>query len=140
MPCFLLNISNDSILLSLPQNVFTDLEILAAIFSCAIHDVDHPGLTNQYLINTCKSPHSSLSVTLVMTSSQIHIPRVKFPPGFLKQRRGSLNLRDRLIILPCQVRNIKLTLESAFPLNAMARHDKGVALLQQLFYQHYLNS
>ncbi|BFZ16436.1 hypothetical protein BsWGS_19474 [Bradybaena similaris] len=34
------------------ENVFTDLEILAAIFSCAIHDVDHPGLTNQYLINT----------------------------------------------------------------------------------------
>ncbi|CAL1532200.1 unnamed protein product [Lymnaea stagnalis] len=34
------------------ENVFTDLEILAAIFSCTIHDVDHPGLTNQYLINT----------------------------------------------------------------------------------------
>lgn len=34
------------------ENVFTDLEILAAIFACAIHDVDHPGLTNQYLINT----------------------------------------------------------------------------------------
>lgn len=32
--------------------MFTDLEILAAIFACAIHDVDHPGLTNQYLINT----------------------------------------------------------------------------------------
>ena len=25
---------------------------MAAIFSAAIHDVDHPGLTNQYLINT----------------------------------------------------------------------------------------
>lgn len=34
--------------------MFTDLEILAAIFSCTIHDVDHPGLTNQYLINTSK--------------------------------------------------------------------------------------
>ena len=32
--------------------MFTDLEIFAAIFSAAIHDVDHPGLTNQYLINT----------------------------------------------------------------------------------------
>lgn len=36
------------------QNVFTDLEILAAIFASAIHDVDHPGVTNQFLINTSK--------------------------------------------------------------------------------------
>jgi hypothetical protein len=34
------------------ESVFTDLEIFTAIFSAAIHDVDHPGLTNQYLINT----------------------------------------------------------------------------------------
>ncbi|XP_063881810.1 3',5'-cyclic-AMP phosphodiesterase 4C-like isoform X4 [Scylla paramamosain] len=34
------------------ENVFTPLEILAAIFAAAIHDVDHPGLTNQYLINS----------------------------------------------------------------------------------------
>ncbi|XP_064624775.1 3',5'-cyclic-AMP phosphodiesterase 4C-like isoform X4 [Lineus longissimus] len=42
------------VLLSAPalENVFTDLEILAAIFACAIHDVDHPGVANQYLINT----------------------------------------------------------------------------------------
>lgn len=32
--------------------MFTPLEILAAIFAAAIHDVDHPGLTNQYLINS----------------------------------------------------------------------------------------
>uniref|UniRef100_UPI00358F668B 3',5'-cyclic-AMP phosphodiesterase 4D-like isoform X2 n=1 Tax=Myxine glutinosa TaxID=7769 RepID=UPI00358F668B len=32
--------------------VFTDLEILAAIFASAIHDVDHPGVSNQFLINT----------------------------------------------------------------------------------------
>jgi len=36
------------------QNVFTDLEILAAIFASAIHDVDHPGVTNQFLVNTSK--------------------------------------------------------------------------------------
>merc|ERR1719328_1067114 len=34
------------------QNVFSPLEIVTALFSAAIHDVDHPGLTNQYLINT----------------------------------------------------------------------------------------
>uniref|UniRef100_A0AAV2MN44 PDEase domain-containing protein n=1 Tax=Knipowitschia caucasica TaxID=637954 RepID=A0AAV2MN44_KNICA len=32
--------------------VFTDLEILAAIFASAIHDVDHPGVSNQFLIST----------------------------------------------------------------------------------------
>ncbi|CAG0912881.1 unnamed protein product [Notodromas monacha] len=34
------------------ESVFTNLEVLAAVFAGAIHDVDHPGLTNQYLINT----------------------------------------------------------------------------------------
>ncbi|TNM89720.1 hypothetical protein fugu_003954 [Takifugu bimaculatus] len=36
----------------LAKAVFTDLEILSAIFASAIHDVDHPGVSNQFLINT----------------------------------------------------------------------------------------
>uniref|UniRef100_UPI00398F5079 3',5'-cyclic-AMP phosphodiesterase 4C-like isoform X2 n=1 Tax=Pristiophorus japonicus TaxID=55135 RepID=UPI00398F5079 len=34
------------------EAVFTDLEIMAAIYASAIHDVDHPGVSNQFLINT----------------------------------------------------------------------------------------
>ena len=46
------------------QAVFTDLEILAAIFASAIHDVDHPGVSNQFLVNTSESgvgPHLSIT-------------------------------------------------------------------------------
>ncbi|XP_042896861.1 uncharacterized protein [Parasteatoda tepidariorum] len=42
------------VLLSSPalDSVFTDLEILATLFAAAVHDVDHPGVTNQYLVNS----------------------------------------------------------------------------------------
>ena len=36
------------------EEVFTPLEVLSAILASSIHDVDHPGVTNQYLINTSK--------------------------------------------------------------------------------------
>jgi hypothetical protein len=40
--------------LIIKKGVFTELEIMAAIFASAVHDVDHPGVTNQFLINTSK--------------------------------------------------------------------------------------
>jgi cAMP-specific phosphodiesterase 4 len=45
-----------NVLLNTPalENVFTPLEICAALFAACIHDVDHPGLTNQFLINSSK--------------------------------------------------------------------------------------
>uniref|UniRef100_A0A671PXL0 Phosphodiesterase n=1 Tax=Sinocyclocheilus anshuiensis TaxID=1608454 RepID=A0A671PXL0_9TELE len=47
-------VQSTHVLLSTPalEDVFTDLEIMAALFASAIHDVDHPGLSNQFLINT----------------------------------------------------------------------------------------
>ena len=39
---------------SLMELMVTSLKVMTAVFSAAIHDVDHPGLTNQYLINTSK--------------------------------------------------------------------------------------
>ncbi|XP_045474502.1 cAMP-specific 3',5'-cyclic phosphodiesterase isoform X2 [Harmonia axyridis] len=42
------------VLLNTPalESVFTPLEITAALFAACIHDVDHPGLTNQFLVNS----------------------------------------------------------------------------------------
>ncbi|CAL8090320.1 unnamed protein product [Calicophoron daubneyi] len=33
------------------EALFSDLEIFATLFACVIHDIDHPGVSNQYLIN-----------------------------------------------------------------------------------------
>uniref|UniRef100_A0A1L8DLH8 Phosphodiesterase n=2 Tax=Nyssomyia neivai TaxID=330878 RepID=A0A1L8DLH8_9DIPT len=43
-----------NVLLNTPalESVFTPLEICGALFAACIHDVDHPGLTNQFLINS----------------------------------------------------------------------------------------
>ncbi|MBW01705.1 cAMP-specific 3',5'-cyclic phosphodiesterase 4C, partial [Eschrichtius robustus] len=54
------------VLLATPalEAVFTDLEVLAAIFASAIHDVDHPGVSNQFLINTNMSKHMNILADL----------------------------------------------------------------------------
>lgn len=43
-----------NVLLNTPalEGVFTPLEVAGALFAACIHDVDHPGLTNQFLINS----------------------------------------------------------------------------------------
>uniref|UniRef100_K7F2A4 Phosphodiesterase n=1 Tax=Pelodiscus sinensis TaxID=13735 RepID=K7F2A4_PELSI len=59
-------VQSTHVLLSTPalEAVFTDLEIMAAIFASAIHDVDHPGVSNQFLINTNMSKHMNLLADL----------------------------------------------------------------------------
>ena len=50
------------------QSVFTPLETFAAIFASSIHDVDHPGVTNQYLVNSSKSRFdATIHLTLIQT-------------------------------------------------------------------------
>lgn len=45
-----------NVLLNTPalEGVFTPLEVGGALFAACIHDVDHPGLTNQFLVNSSK--------------------------------------------------------------------------------------
>ena len=43
------------------------MELLAAILASAVHDVDHPGVSNQYLINS-----GMISVRLVSSRYLVH--------------------------------------------------------------------
>ena len=50
------------------DSVFTPLEAMAAIIACCVHDVDHPGLTNQYLINTSTKKKIAKEMLLTLHS------------------------------------------------------------------------
>jgi len=53
------------------QNVFTDLEIFATIFACIVHDVDHPGVNNQFLVTTGKShDHPGVNSQYLVTTGK----------------------------------------------------------------------
>lgn len=57
------------VLLNTPalEGVFTPLEIGGALFAACIHDVDHPGLTNQFLVNSSEYYFTTHIYNLVIT-------------------------------------------------------------------------
>lgn len=69
------------VLLNTPalENVFTPLETCAALFAACIHDVDHPGLTNQFLINSsgfdsfCNLSEDTFNLTSCFAGSELAI-------------------------------------------------------------------
>lgn len=72
------------------QAVFTDLEILAAIFASAIHDVDHPGVSNQFLINTSESGAGPCLPPVSLVHSGPPIPALSLVSLSVKGLRPSL--------------------------------------------------
>ncbi|CAH8604675.1 unnamed protein product [Heterobilharzia americana] len=55
------------------KNIFSDLETFAIFFACSIHDVDHPGLTNQYLINTSHKLALLYNDISVLENHHLHV-------------------------------------------------------------------
>ncbi|KAG7269132.1 hypothetical protein CRUP_016977 [Coryphaenoides rupestris] len=78
-------VQSTHVLLSTPalEAVFTDLEIMAVLFASAIHDVDHPGLTNQFMLlqeencdifqNLSKKQRDSLRKMVLATDMSKHM-------------------------------------------------------------------
>ena len=62
------------------QSVFTDLEVLAAILASAVHDVDHPGVNNHFLVATSK--YIKLKTHLVLYTCVLARSRMWFSAIF----------------------------------------------------------
>lgn len=93
------------------QAVFTDLEILAAIFASAIHDVDHPGVSNQFLINTSKFDVQCFFSKICCKICTQHLKNTQFIPclllsvTFLSKQIGVCILTWLLFCISCNFRN-----------------------------------
>jgi len=53
----------------------SELETLATLFACVIHDVDHPGFTNSYLINTGQSDYRVIGCIIVIVSKKHQVSK-----------------------------------------------------------------
>jgi len=79
------------------ESVFTNLEILAAIFAAAIHDVDHPGVTNQFLVNSSSDLALMYNDESVLENHHLAVafkllqnPEMDILACLTKKQRGSL--------------------------------------------------
>ena len=50
------------------QDIFSPLEILSALLACCVHDVDHPGVSNQFLVNTSKHSRMKHIIPIITTT------------------------------------------------------------------------
>lgn len=64
--------------------MFTPLEITAALFAATIHDVDHPGLTNQFLINSSKFSSTVKSLSYYKVVLYLFFKHIVNTSEFLK--------------------------------------------------------
>ncbi|KAF7260629.1 hypothetical protein EG68_01788 [Paragonimus skrjabini miyazakii] len=77
------------------ESMFTDLEVFATLFACIVHDIDHPALTNQYLINTNNKLALLYNDNSVLENHHLHVafsllhskPECDITAGFTHQQR-----------------------------------------------------
>ena len=70
---------------------------MAALFAAAIHDVDHPGLTNQFLINTSKI-YNSLIMYFLCVNCQPYQPIIYQIPYSITGSELALMYNDESVL------------------------------------------